>query len=73
MPLYTLTEKRLAKRAREDAEGLTELKDMMGLASGSSSGSGSDEESGAAGSEGSSVDEDEDEEMDSEDGKLPYK
>ena len=37
MPLYKTTEKRLAKRAREDEDGMTELKAAMGMASGSDS------------------------------------
>jgi hypothetical protein len=63
MPLYKITSKRLARKEREDASGLTELKakifEELGEDDGSSgSGSGSDSE----GSSGSDEDEDEDEE-----------
>jgi hypothetical protein len=62
MPLYKMTEKRLAKRAKEDEEGMTELKAVIGPESGS-------EESVSEGSSSGSAEEGEDGQMDSEDGE----
>ena len=49
MPLYKITEKRLANRAREDSEGITALKAEIGLGTGSSSGGDSGSESEGSG------------------------
>lgn len=71
MPLYKMTEKRLTKKAKEDEEGVTELKATIGLASGSSSGSGSGSDSeGSSSSDGDKDEDDEEGQMDSEDGKY---
>ncbi|GFZ44486.1 hypothetical protein JCM24511_02208 [Saitozyma sp. JCM 24511] len=60
MPLYKITSKRLARKEREDASGLTELKAKILEELG--------EDDGSSGSSGSGSDEDEDEEEEDESG-----
>lgn len=60
MPLYKITSKRLARKEREDASGLTELKAKILEELG--------EDDGSSGSSGSGSDEDEDDEEEDESG-----
>ena len=59
MPVYKITEQKLAKRKREDEDGTTELKEALGLAD-----EGSESESEGSSSESSEEDSEEDSEDD---------
>ena len=69
MPLYAITEKRIAKRKREDEDGTTDMKAALGVEDGSedSDESGDSDEDEDESSE-QEDDEDEDEEEDDRDG-----
>lgn len=69
MPLYKITARRLARKEREDAEGITDLRAELGIESAESdsdesSGSDSEDEDSEVGED---EDSDEEEEEDSED------